>query len=385
MGLRVVLTRVFLAGQAASLACVPRAELDEYSRGGAQGSDDTGAGGSAVLGGTGAVGPSEPTNPGLGGADLPRFVPDAAAPSDEAAPPRSDAAPAETSGPLVSSSVPANEAVGVRRDTSLSIAFSKPMDRASVEAAFVLGNLPAGAVTFHWDAAGTLLNIVLGVPLEYASGADPNQLAALRYGYSLSSVAQDLSGRPLPETHLSFSTLREVQLSVSAEQDAALSGNWRSDDIYGTDSCAPGGANICVGDSSFGPNASYRGFLSYDLSALAAALELTQATLEIPVASILGTPFTGLGPLGLEHTSFTAIAPEAFLASASPSIASAASAQAGTALSLDVLAAVQADLAGGGLSQYRLRFQTASDADAATDLLFLQRTSAALRVSYLLP
>ena len=374
---------VLLAGTGAHLACMPRSELDDYARGGQHdiGGD---AGASAVLG-TSDPGPSDSADAGRGPSDPPALVGDAADSSGQATASRGDAAPAEAAGPRVSSSVPANEGVGVRRDTSLSIAFSERMDRASVEAAFVLGNLPAGTPTFQWDDAGTLLNIVLATPLQYASGSDPNQLQAQRYEYWLSSTAHDLAGHALPETHLSFSTLREIQASVSAEQDPALSGNWRSDGVYGTDSCAPGGANLCVGDSSFGPNASYRGFLSYDLASLAVALEITQAKLEISVGSVLGSPFVGLGQLGLEHTSFTAITPDAFLASAPPFIASAASAQAGNVLSLDVLSALQADLAGAGSSQYRLRFQTASDGDGSTDLLFLGRASARLRVSYLLP
>jgi hypothetical protein len=374
---------LLLAAMGAQLACMPRSALDDYSGGGQHdiGGD---AGASAVLG-TSDSGPADPADAGRGASDPPARVQDGAASSEQATASGGDAVPAEAAGPRVSSSVPANEAVGVRRDTSLSIAFNEPMDRASVEAAFVLGNLPAGTSTFHWDSAGTLLNIVLAAPLEYASGSDPNQLQAQRYEYWLSSAAHDFAGHALPETHLAFSTLRQIQTSVSAEQDPALSGNWRSDGIYGTDSCAPGGASLCIGDSSFGPNASYRGFLSYDLASLAAALEITQAKLEVSVGSVLGSPFAGLGQLGLEHTSFTAITPDAFLASAPPFIASAASVPAGNVLSLDVLAALQADLAGAGSSQYRLRFQTASDGDGSTDLLFLGRASARLRVSYLLP
>jgi hypothetical protein len=366
-------------GVCASLGCAPLGDLDGYSSGGER----------------------------LGEApsDLPDSVPnevpparafDAGAepatgtaqalPADPGPLPAVDAGSVPVSELRISSSVPADGATGVRRDTSLSIAFSEPMDRASVEAAFASDSLPTAAPEFHWDSEGRLLNIVLGAPLSYATGDDPAQLAALRYEYRISSVARDLAGHSLPETRVSFSTLREIQVALSALPDSALTGNWRSDGIYGTDSCAQAGTQLCVGDSSFGPNASYRGFVSFDLSALAAArVELSGAVLGIQVASILGNPFGSLGQLVLEPAAFAAIGPDAFQAARQAALGGVTSVVLGNVLNLDVLAAARADLTGGGRSQYRWLFQSASDGDASTDLLFFNRASATLQLSYLVP
>jgi hypothetical protein len=50
-----------------------------------------------------------------------------------------------------------------------------------------------------------------------------------------------------------------------------------------------------------------------------------------------------------------------------------------------VSSAARSDWLAGLTSQYRLRFQSLSDDDSATDLLFTSRASASLDVSYLLP
>lgn len=304
-----------------------------------------------------------------------------------ALPPASDSsASGVPSSPRVLGTVPANGATGVTRDTTLSIAFDVPMDRASVEAAFGFDGLAGGSTEFRWDTAGMLLNIVLDEPLAYATGNDPAQVAALRYAYHLSSAARDVGGNPLPETRVGFTTLRELSVSVSAEPDSALTGNWRSDGVYGTDSCGPAGASMCIGDSSFGPNASYRGFASFALSALPpGVVALQRAVFGLQVSSLLGAPSAGLGQLVLEHVPYTAIGPDAFAAASQARLASVGVLQAGSTLSLDVLPAVRGDWLGQQPSRYRLRFESASDADGATDLMFASRASATLSLTYLLP
>ncbi|HVZ35739.1 MAG TPA: Ig-like domain-containing protein [Polyangiaceae bacterium] len=378
---------LLLVGAGALLGCAPLSDLDGYTRG----DPDRSHPGTEVSSGGSTAAPPLDT-------DSPAPLPDAGSPGGEAPsrageppaptpanPAAADAGPPEESGPRVSTSIPADGATGVRRDTSLSIAFTAPMDRASVEAAFSSDTLPA-ALEFHWDAAGTLLNIVLGAPLAYAAGSDPSQLPAQRYDYRLSSTAHDLLGTPLPETRVSFWTLREISVALSAQSDPALTGNWRSDGIYGTDTCAQSGPSMCLGDSSFGPNASYRGFASFDLSALPSSLlEISQAQLELQVTSILGTPFAGLGQLTFEHVRFTSIGPDAFSAPALASLGGVSSAVIGSSPQRSALDALRSDLASAGLSQYRFRFQSASDGDAATDLVFSSRASVRLRVSYLIP
>jgi hypothetical protein len=286
----------------------------------------------------------------------------------------------------VLSTVPANGAAGVKRDATLSIAFDVPMARSTVEAAFVLEDLDQVTPEFRWDAAGMLLNVVLDTPLVYATGSDPAQVAARRYAYRIGAGARDVDGNALSETRVSFTTLRELGMQLSAQADAARTGNWRSDGVYGTDSCAQAGNQICIGDSSFGPNASYRGFASFDLSLLpAGTVELTQASFGLQILSQLGTPSAGLGALLLEHMSYGAIGPDAFLAASEAELGSVTTVQPGATLALQVLSAARSDWLAQRPSQYRLRFATASDVDGATDLVFCSRSSASLSITYLLP
>jgi hypothetical protein len=360
----------------AALGCAPLGDLDGYAK------DSPGPG----TGSAGSAPASSPdpswtlTDAGPGG-DPPALADASPAPDS---PGSTDATPPV--GPRVASSIPADGARGIRRDTSLSIAFSAPMDRASVEAAFSSDTLPATALDFRWDSAGTLLDIALAEPLSYAAGGDASQVTALRYEYRLRSTAHDLEGNPLPDTRVAFWTLREISVALGAETDPALTGNWRSDGIYGTDSCAPSGNSMCLGDSSFGPNTSYRGFASFDLSSLPGELlEVSEAQLELQVMSILGDPFGGLGQLEFEHVRFNSIGPDAFSAAELAALGGVASAASGTSPRQSALDAVRSDLASAAPSQYRFRFQNASDGDAATDLLFSSRASVRLRVSYLIP
>ncbi len=379
-----------LLGCCLLLACLPRGELAEYS----SGMDEGGAGGGPAQpgaaggsqGGTAGGGPGGAAGGGAGGAAAPGSEDAGTTPASDAAPP-ADAGDSEgaAASPRVLSTVPASGASGVTRGTSLAIAFDVPMDRASVEAAIDFGNLGQGTPAFRWDASGRLLNIELDAPLAYATGSDPQQVEARRYEYRIGSAARDLEGNGLTDTRVSFTTLRELTVQLSAEADSARTGNWRSDGVYGTDSCAPAGTSMCIGDSSFGPNASYRGFTSFDLSSLpAAAVELSGATFRLQIGSLLGAPSAGLGPLLLERAWFAAIGPESFAATGAE-LGSAAAVQVGTLLSADVLAAVRSDWRDLGATQFRLRFQSPSDGDGVTDLVFCSRASASLSVTYLLP
>lgn len=380
------LARALLA--CAALGCVPRGSLDEYSSGEVAGAG--GSGGQPAAGGAAGTAPGGPVpDAGSAGGAPPSAPGDAAAaPAEDAGAPPGGAGGADDvpSSPRILATVPADGAFGVRRDTTLSIAFDVPMDRASVEAAFSFDGLAEGTPEFRWDAAGMLLNVVLEEPLSYATGSDPAVVVALRYGYRLSSAARDADGNELPETRVTFSTLRELSVQLSAQSSSTATGNWRSDGVYGTDPCHPAGASMCIGDSSFGPNAGYRGFVTFDLSVLPdAALELTRAELGLQATSLLGTPSPDLGALLLEHVRFAAIGPDAFLAASQAQLGSVASVSASSTLSLDVLPAARSDWLAALPSQYRLRFQSATDGDGATDLLFASRASASLAVSYLLP
>jgi hypothetical protein len=60
-------------------------------------------------------------------------------------------------------------------------------------------------------------------------------------------------------------TLRALTQTLVAIQDRSLTGNYRSDDVYGNNSCEePDPAfTTCIGDSS-NANSAYRGFVTFD-------------------------------------------------------------------------------------------------------------------------
>jgi hypothetical protein len=119
---------------------------------------------------------------------------------------------------------PADGTVGVRADTPVVVAFSRPMDRASVEGCLVTRTL--GEVALRWNGAGDLLTIVPVRGLAYARGAgdDPALVAPIRYRVGIGASALDVAGNPIEaRAQASFSTLRSLLTIFDA--DAALSGH----------------------------------------------------------------------------------------------------------------------------------------------------------------
>ena len=161
------------------------------------GSSNGSAGGMNGTGGTGGMGGSGSTTGGGG------------------MPPGPDTTP-----PSVVSVVPADGAQGVTDDATITITFSEAMDKSSAQAAFQSANL--GAVTFDWLDDQTME--VVPNNLSYAEGGP--SVTANAYDYSVTNVAQDLAGNPLPSSFdVSFTTLREVTDFMPETFEGAVGAN----------------------------------------------------------------------------------------------------------------------------------------------------------------
>jgi hypothetical protein len=293
----------------------------------------------------------------------------------------------EPAAPAVVSSSPANGATGVAADAVLTLTFSEAMNTSAVEAAYSSNDLPASSVTFSWSAGDTVLQIAPNQPLTLTAGSSPVTTVARRYAFEIGTAAVDRDGEALPRFSSSFTTLRAISQTLDALQDRSLTGNYRSDNVYGNNSCQElDSTTTCIGDSSNG-NSTYRGFVTFDLSALPAQIQaLSAAQLSMSIDTIRGTPFATLGNLLADHVRFDSIDLEAFQSGALGSaITVSSSATAGSQLSLDVLTPVQSDLAARGHSQFRFHFGTDTDSNDAGDLIEVLSTTEELAVTYLVP
>jgi len=113
--------------------------------------------------------------------------------------------PVDTTPPSIVSVSPSDGATGVANNEVVVVTFSEPMDKPSAQAAFQSASL--GAITFNWPDDMTMEVTPNG--LAYASGG-PTVMANV-YDYTVTTVATDLAGNPLPANAMrSFSTLRDV-------------------------------------------------------------------------------------------------------------------------------------------------------------------------------
>jgi hypothetical protein len=294
--------------------------------------------------------------------------------------------PPDPAAAVVVSIVPANAATGVAPDAVITLTFSEPMAPDAVEAAYRSSDLPPGSVSFSWSQNDTVLVITPAQALELGTGANVNTAVPRRYALQLGSGALAADGDSLAPFSASFTTLRQISQTLAAVQDRTLTGNWRSDDVFGTNDCAVTNSVACIGDSSNG-NSTYRGFLTFELGSLpTGALQVSAAQLRLSVDTIVGSPFPTLGTLGVEHVRYESIGLSAFNAAPFGGfIDISTSAGQGDPLSADVSSALAQDLAERERSQFRFRFTTASDQDGTADMVEVLCGTAQLAVTYRLP
>lgn len=283
-------------------------------------------------------------------------------------------------------SVPADGAQGVLPDATLVFTFSAPMDRASVTAAYNSRELPRADVTFAWDD-DTVLRVQPKAPLRTSAGVEPATLAAVRYTVEIGAGARDAEGNELARSRISFTTARAISRSIFAVMNRDFTGNWRSDGSYGLADCERGDTTVCAGDSPVADEAAYRGFITFDLRQLpTAVLGFTAAELSCKIALVYGTPFTSLGTLSIERVAFDIIGDAAFSATAFPERQTRTTPLfIGDVLSVDALAAVQADWPGYAYNQYRLAFAKATDGNADADQIGCDAATVKLALTYWLP
>ncbi|HEU4581012.1 MAG TPA: Ig-like domain-containing protein [Polyangiaceae bacterium] len=294
--------------------------------------------------------------------------------------------PAPSRTARVVSSVPADGARGVLPSAQLSLTFDAPMNRASVVKAYASSDLPASEVSFSWSAGDTVLHIQPHAALRSSSGSDPASVSAVRYAFGIGAGAQDAQGRALQPKQVSFSVARAITRVQGVVEDRDLTGNWRSDSVYGLADCERIDTTVCMGDSPAG-DAVYHGFMTFDLSGLPTQLiAISSAQLSWTATTIYGTPFTNLGDLEIDHVVFGALGDAAFAAQALPEHQSVSGPVAvGAVLTVDALAAVSADWGVRTRSQYRLAFAQGTDGDGSPDQIVSDWSSAQLALSYWLP
>ena len=197
--------------------------------------------------------------------------------------------------PTVVSISPANAATGVRADAKIIVTFSQPMDQAATQAAYQSSDLPASSVGFTWDASSTVLTVKPNAPLEYAKGTTIS-IEPKSYAFTLTGAAKDKSGSPFVTLTSSFTTLREITLSLPSQEK--LDGS-----IVFTDAGHSKIDLLIVGDDFY--NFRYRSFLSFDLSGVPnvpSSSNLLRATLRLFKNRREGDPYLNLNPSTCDGT-----------------------------------------------------------------------------------
>jgi hypothetical protein len=133
-------------------------------------------------------------------------------------------------------------------------------------------------------------------------------------------------------------------------------------------SASLGGTWVIVGDIfSGGVTYTYRGFYSFDISAIPAGSSVASATLRLHQISVIGSPYSELGNVVVDHVDYGAALSglEDFSVPALASGVGTLSTDATLGLrTLSVTARVQADVtAGRARSQFRLRFSPTEASD----------------------
>jgi len=289
--------------------------------------------------------------------------------------------------PRVVSVSPADGSRGVSNDVHIVITFNVPMDQAQTEAAYQSEGVPSSGVSFSWNDDGTELTITPDAPLDYPTGTDPDALEVHPINFFLSSSARDLDGHQMAApAEFSFALLRQIDVSLAAQQNRDLTGTWRSNDTYGQGNCARSQDTVCIGDTGVGGD-QYKGFMSFDLAALPTSMaQLTKARLSFQITQRPGNPFNGLGALTLDHAAFEAIGPDAFQADALAALGRiATSGNTGTVLQVDVRTALSADVGNRAKSQFRLAFEQVTNDNGNADTLISAWDTQRIDISYLIP
>jgi hypothetical protein len=192
----------------------------------------------------------------------------------------------DTTPPAQLGFVPNNLATGVERTASITILFSEPMDKASVQNAFAITS-PVGfnSGAFTWNEAGTEMTFKPNTSFDYGSDIS----------WRVATTATDVSGNPLQAAISgAFRTIRKETVFINFDLDT--SGAIRKPD-YNVYRYVE--HTVAVGDAT--DDSAHRIFLGFKLDALPENLtRITNSTLTWWFTAKQGDPFGQLGTLRLE-------------------------------------------------------------------------------------
>lgn len=264
---------------------------------------------------------------------------------------------------------------GVLVDQPLILTFSKPMNTASVEAAWSSTSLPAAQMQFSWNTAKTILSVDASAVLEYPAGG----LDVDTYGYEikLDASAESMDGEAVAAALTStFETARDVTVSIPATLTV----------VDGTGSFDGSASTVVlrVGDTT--TNTTWRAFATFPLTSLPPGADIVQwsaASLFARQASVTGTPYDDLGSIAvgsLAMTSIDVLAHTTVLTNVVDFSMSAATGNPAGDRTANVMAAVEADHdAARAKSMFRFEFTTAQDTQSDEDIVILESPRLDLR------
>lgn len=154
-------------------------------------------------------------------------------------------------------------------------------------------------------------------------------------------------------------------VTIEIRSTALLDGTVGEGGDFGTD-----GPVVQAGDST--TDLGYRGFLSFDLGGIPAGAEIVEARLRVVQRNVQGDPYGTLGTVWVDQVVYGNVLESGAYDRTFPLNQAFAQLSADSTLGpkeVDATAAVQADVDAPRLqSQFRLRFNTATDATADFDL-----------------
>ncbi len=201
--------------------------------------------------------------------------------------------------PTVLTTSPEDGAVGLPRNPTLTVLFSKPMNQEAAESAFEITSPPGfDTGTFSWNGAGTLMSFHPASTLDYGASVT----------YRVSAAALDADGIPLTaELNRTFQVIQLATTTLAST--ASLDGEvCTGTNCFGSVKTTNTAVSIGRDVSEYGV-AVRRLFLSFDLQSITPVpTRILSAELSVNHEYASGTPFDtdegGISPLVVESVTY---------------------------------------------------------------------------------
>jgi hypothetical protein len=293
----------------------------------------------------------------------------------------------------VISTSPQNGQTAVLNDSVVTLTFSDPMDRDSVEESFALS--PSLPFAHEWSSDSRTLVVRPTLPLQYAEGSSPENVQALEYTVTVSSDAMTEAGEPLAPYAATFRTMRRISNTWAAGYNPNDATTNDETVVITSASTVHECTEYELWIGEFPPQgelASARAVLTFRIGDLPDGIaEFEIATLSTVQQYVTGAPYgaNGLGDLLLEHVSVPVpVQGSAYSASALATISSLSEPTNSTREQLsNVLTAIRSDYENGRrYSQYRMRFSRTQNPSTTSYLVIsCEGQLARLLLQYLIP